>query len=120
MRAFTRTNFPPALVSCRKVCTDYPDTAAYGDAQFTIGLVFQEQGKYDEAIAEYSEIVRQSPNYVPARLNLGLCLYAAGRRTEGAEQWQAVLRISPGNRSAEMYLQFAGLHPEGPRKAASK
>jgi tetratricopeptide (TPR) repeat protein len=83
------------------------------DIRAQLAGAWRDWGRRDEAIAEYTEIVRQAPNYVPGRLNLGLCLYAAGRRQDAAEQWDAVLRISPGNRSAEMYLKFAGLGANG-------
>ena len=83
------------------------------DIRAQLAGAWRDWGRRDEAIAEYTEIVRQAPNYVPGRLNLGLCLYAAGRRQDAAEQWDAVLRISPGNRSAEMYLKFAGLGTNG-------
>jgi tetratricopeptide (TPR) repeat protein len=79
------------------------------DIRAQLAGAYRDWGRRDEAIAEYGEIVRQNPSYIPGRLNLGLCLYAAGRKLEAAEHWHAVLRMSPGNRSAEMYLEFAGL-----------
>jgi len=67
----------------------------------------RDSGARDEAISQYQEIVRQNPSYVPARLSLGLALQAAGRRDEAVRHWTAVLDLSPGNRSAEMYLKLA-------------
>ena len=45
-------------------------------------------------------------------------LYAAGRMPQAADQWNEVLRISPGNHSAELYLKFAGIDPDGAPPAA--
>jgi len=56
LRAFGRTNLAEALTLCRKVCSEYPDTAAYGDAQYTVGLIFQREGKFEDAIAEFQKI----------------------------------------------------------------
>jgi cytochrome c-type biogenesis protein CcmH/NrfG len=58
-------------------------------------------------MTEYEQVIKQSPTYVPARLNLGLSLLAAGRKEEAVEQWTAVLAISPGNRNASLYLDLA-------------
>jgi tetratricopeptide (TPR) repeat protein len=56
MRAYDKKNFPEALSLLRKICADYPDSGAYGDAQFTIALVLQQQQQYEEAIAEYAKL----------------------------------------------------------------
>ena len=69
----------------------------------------RDSGEREQAIKEYEEVVRHSPSYVPARLNLGLSLFAAGRREDAVKHWRAVLEISPGNRNAELYLQLAGV-----------
>jgi tetratricopeptide (TPR) repeat protein len=72
-----------------------------------LAAAHRDAGERDKAIAEYEEIVRQNPEWVPARLSLGVALQAAGRKAEAVEQWNAVLRLSPGNRSAEIYLKLA-------------
>ena len=77
------------------------------DVRARLAGALRDAGERDHAIAEYEEIVRQSPAYVPARLNLGLSLFAAGRRDEAMRHWEEVLRLSPGNRNAEMYLKLA-------------
>src|SRR6266540_1922002 len=94
----------------------YNDTGKYKEAQETYRHALSRSGarngkidRFVQGIKEYEEVVRQSPTYVPARLNLGLSLFAAGRKDEAVKHWRAVLEISPGNRNAEMYLQLAGL-----------
>jgi len=72
-----------------------------------LAAVHRDSGAGAEAVAEYEEIVRQNPGYIPARLSLGLALQAAGRQEAAVEQWNAVLELSPGNRRAEMYLKLA-------------
>jgi tetratricopeptide (TPR) repeat protein len=50
----------------RKVTTEFPDTTAYGDAQYDIGLILHELKKYSEAIPEYEKIfTSQANDYQP-------------------------------------------------------
>jgi len=56
MRAFGAKDYPAALVLFRKVATEYPGTPAWGDAQYSVGLVHQREGRNDEAILEYQKI----------------------------------------------------------------
>ena len=52
-------------------------------------------GEREAAIAEYEEAVRQSPTYVPARLNLGLCLLAAGRKGLAVQRYKGLGEMNP-------------------------
>jgi len=56
MRAFGAKDYATAMTLFRKVCNEYTDTPAYGDAQYTLALVHQREGRNDEAIAEYQKI----------------------------------------------------------------
>ena len=56
VRAYDKKDFAAANTLFRKICSDYPDTQAYGDAQYTIALILEQQQKYDEAIAEYNKL----------------------------------------------------------------
>ncbi len=71
---------------------------------------------------EYEEVVRQSPTYVPARLNLGLSLLRGrAARTRRSKQWKAVLEISPGQPERRAVPPARG-HPlvvRAPRIAAA-
>ncbi len=81
---------------------------SFADIRCRLAGALRDAGERDAAVAEYEEVIRQHPNYVPARLNLGLSLLASGRKDEAQVHWKKVLEISPGNRSAELYLQSAG------------
>lgn len=56
MRAYNNKDLAAAMPLLRKICSDYPDTQAYGDAQYTIALNLEQQQKYDDAIAEYEKL----------------------------------------------------------------
>lgn len=56
LRAYASKDYPKALALLRPVCAEHPDTRAYGDAQYTVALALQQQGKLAEAVAEYKKI----------------------------------------------------------------
>lgn len=56
MRAYDTKDFATATSLFRKICSDYPDTQAFGDAQYTIALILEQQQKYDDAITEYAKL----------------------------------------------------------------
>jgi len=107
--------YPEAIAELRRALALCPN---FVDIRARLAGALRDSGRRDEAIVEYEEVVRQNPAFVPGRLNLGLCLYAAGRVPQAADQWNEVLRISPGNHSAELYLKFAGIDPDGAPPAA--
>jgi tetratricopeptide (TPR) repeat protein len=82
------------------------------DIRAKLASAFREMGELERAIAEYENILERNAAYVPARLNLGLSLLAVGRREEAISHWQKVLRLSPGDRTAEAYLNLVGTKPQ--------
>ena len=48
----------------------------------------------------------QQPGYLPGRVHYGIALYSAGRKPDAIKAWEDVLSRSPGNKSAEMYLNL--------------
>jgi tetratricopeptide (TPR) repeat protein len=55
-KAYYKKDLPGAQSFYKKVSVEYPDSKFWGDGQYGLGLVLQEQQKYDEAIAEYAKI----------------------------------------------------------------
>lgn len=58
MRAFKDQDFTTATALFRKICSDYSDSSAYGDAQYNLALILQQQQSYDEAIGQYARLFR--------------------------------------------------------------
>ena len=98
--------YPEAIHEYRRALVLGP---AFVDIRARLAGALRDSGEREAAIAELEEVVRQTPNYLPARLNLGLSLYAADRKDEAARHWRFVLEVSPGNRNAELYLQLSGI-----------
>src|SRR5436309_12214488 len=53
------------------------------------------QGRFEDAVALYSKLVRALPNNPAMILNLGLALHSAGRFREAAAQFREVLNRQP-------------------------
>lgn len=56
MKAYNKKDLATAMPLFRKISSDYPDTQAFGDAQYAIALNLEQQQKYDDAIAEYEKL----------------------------------------------------------------
>ena len=62
-----------------------------------LGASLLEQGKVDEAIAEFRKAVERDPKYVAAQLNLGYAYDRRGQTEEAMAQYQKVIALEPGN-----------------------
>jgi tetratricopeptide (TPR) repeat protein len=74
------------------------------DIKLKLGHAHRDKGDALGALQVYEEIVQQNPQYLPARVAQGVAQYALGRKPDALASWEAVLSLSPGNKSAEMYL----------------
>jgi len=59
------------------------------------------------AMKELKLLVQEFPQFVPARIRLGLMFYSAKRLLEAVEQWESVLLRDPDHPLATKYLQMA-------------
>ena len=60
-----------------------------------LGNALKDQGKLDEAVAEYREALRIDPSFALARYNLGEALRQQGDRAGAAREFRAFLRLAP-------------------------
>ena len=60
-----------------------------------LGIVFFNQGKYQEAIHQYNEALRMNPNFAEAHGNLGNVFLNQGKYQEATNQYNEALRINP-------------------------
>ncbi len=66
--------------------------------------------KKDDATLAFKELralVQEYPQFVPARLKLGVLYWSAKRTVEAIEQWESVLLRDPEHPQALKYLQMA-------------
>jgi len=55
-------DFETALSWMRRLCTEFPDAKLWGDGQYSVGLILQDQKKYDAAIAAFGSIFPSKVN----------------------------------------------------------
>jgi tetratricopeptide (TPR) repeat protein len=60
-----------------------------------LGQALANQGRFNEAIAQYSAALRIQPDFYRAHLNLGAALAAQGRMDAAMAQYSEALRIQP-------------------------
>jgi hypothetical protein len=64
-------------------------------AHFRRGYMYQAQGEFEKSIAEYSEVVRISPDHISAYYNRGLVYYEDKRYDRAIEDFDKVLGLRP-------------------------
>ena len=69
-----------------------------------LGSALNELGKYDEAIAHYTEALRIRPNFAEPHYNLGTALVRQGKLKEAISHYTEALRIEPGHAEASNNL----------------
>jgi protein O-mannosyl-transferase len=76
-------------------------------AHNNLGVALADQGKIDEAIAQYSEALRNQPDYANAHNNLGVALDDQGKIDEAIAHYSEALRIKPDYANAHINLGVA-------------
>ncbi len=64
-------------------------------------------GQTDRAMKELRALSQEFPQFLPARLRLGVVLYESNRIADAVEQWESILLRDPDNPEALRYLQLA-------------
>jgi tetratricopeptide (TPR) repeat protein len=67
----------------------------------------EQTGRVQEAIGQYEQALRISPDSVEAHYNLGIALVQVGRVQEAIEHYEQALRIKPDMAEARARLQLA-------------
>jgi len=72
-----------------------------------LAIVYQQQGKHAEAVAESREAIRLDPAYAPPRIVLGGSLLALGRVPEATAELEHAVKLLPKERLAREQLARA-------------
>ena len=78
----------------------------FADLQVKLGTLKREINDLPGARVHYEAALQAKPNYVPARLQLGVTLLSLGEPTAAEEQWRQVIALEPENSQAKMYLRM--------------
>ncbi|MBT8407343.1 MAG: tetratricopeptide repeat protein, partial [Deltaproteobacteria bacterium] len=76
-------------------------------AHNNFGILLKKQGKLEEAIEHYSEVLRIKPDHAKAHYNLGNALVSQGRLEEAISHYLEALRIRPNYVDAHNNLAVA-------------
>jgi len=82
-----------------------------------LAIVYQQQGKHTEAVAECREAIRLDPGYAPPRVVLGGSLLALGRVPEATAELERAVKLLPKERLARE--QLARAYTRGGNPAAA-
>ncbi len=65
------------------------------------------KGFLSRAMQELQQLKNENPNYIPARIQLGLLHYSQGNLLDAELEWETALETEPANREAHSYLEMA-------------
>jgi tetratricopeptide (TPR) repeat protein len=86
-------------------------------AHSNLGIALGQQGRLDEAIAQYQTALQLQPGDADNRINLGAALRQEGRVDDAIAQYQLALQIKPANAGLHSNLGNALLQKGRPAEA---
>lgn len=89
------------------------DNPKFPKAHYHLGLLHENQGKLQEAIAEYQREIENYDNCFVARFNLGRLLLRMGDHAGYMEQMREVIRVAPKNPAGYLFLARGLLQENG-------
>jgi len=99
-----------AIDELRRAVALCPD---FADLRARLGALLRQTDDLAGARAEYEAAVVARPQFVLARIQLGVTLLALGEADRAAEQWAEVLALEPENPQAKMYLRMQAVARPG-------
>jgi tetratricopeptide (TPR) repeat protein len=85
-------------------------TTAHGQSSeelYKEAIAAYERGQIPQSILLYEQLVKQQPDSIPVRTNLGVALVQVGRYQEALFQYQEALKRDPGNVVVHLNLALA-------------
>jgi superkiller protein 3 len=80
----------------------------YLKARYNLAVAFTQQGKIDDAIAQYRFVVQKKRDFPPEVYNnFGVMLLRQGETGEAIEQFRQLLELQPNNLVARRNLEAA-------------
>jgi protein O-mannosyl-transferase len=71
-----------------------------------LALAYFKQGRIDEALSYYNEIIRINPRYAPAYINRGVVFRTIGKPEQAIEDFRTALKINPDEAEARYDLGY--------------
>ncbi|MCP4676116.1 MAG: tetratricopeptide repeat protein [Deltaproteobacteria bacterium] len=83
-----------------ELCPDFVDIRT------RLGQIHRDAGDLEAACDEFEKVKVEKPNYLPARISLGVTYFALDERELAKKEWEAVLELDSANKTAGMYLRM--------------
>ena len=81
-----------------------------GEAQYQLGLIYQERRQYAEGVRRFQAAVRIDPTETDAHFQLGRIARSQGRLDEALAHFQTVLAQNAKHSSSEILREIAGVY----------
>jgi tetratricopeptide (TPR) repeat protein len=81
-----------------------------GDAQYQLGLIYQQRRQYSEAIRRFTNAVNIDPSLTDAHFQLGRIALEQGRLNDALEQFQTVYNQNEKHSSSEILRELGALY----------
>jgi len=77
------------------------------EAHQFLGFVLKREGRFDEAMVQFNEVLKTAPDSVPAHTCLGDSLVLSGHMDEGVRELETAIRLDPAYADAHCFLANA-------------
>lgn len=101
---FTYNRLDEALFEYNKVSKLDPSNL---EVRIKIAKTYAKKNFLNKAFDELQVLKNEQPNFLPARIALGVLYYGSGKILEAQTEWEKVLTKDPRNDEALMYLNLS-------------
>jgi tetratricopeptide (TPR) repeat protein len=105
-----------AAALTKRGLTQYPQSVV---GLNLLGVIYQQQGKYQKAVAQFQQALEINPNSVDTLVNLGTSLAAQDKNDQAEQSLKKALRLRPGNKTAIYNLGSVLLSQQRPKESLS-
>ncbi len=89
------------------------------DLRTRLANVYRDAGDAEAALAEFAQIKLARPDYLPARVSLGVTLFSLDRLDDAIDEWEQVLKHDPANKTAAVYLRMVRADKDAPEPGSA-
>ena len=101
---YTYNRYDEALFEYNKAVGLDPENL---EIRVKVAKVYSKKGYISKALEELRGLKSEYPNYVPARVAIGLLHYSQGSTIEAQSEWQSAILKDPSNAELKMYISIA-------------